>query len=90
MELVVVESPEIILAKRIRVLISVTGLTRDECYETIMSVKNPPTVEEFYLAYSAAVILTGTPIAQRFECTSCDDKGCGFCIPCEPHGQSTE
>lgn len=20
------------------------------------------------------------PIAQRVECTSCDDKGCGFCV----------
>lgn len=20
------------------------------------------------------------PITQRFDCTSCDDKGCGFCV----------
>lgn len=47
-----------ILAKRIRVLINVTGLTRDECHETIMSGKNSPTEEEFRLAWNAATILT--------------------------------
>lgn len=56
----VVETPEILLAKRIRVLIQTTGLTRDECHEVIMSGKNPPTLEEFHLAYSAAAILAGT------------------------------
>jgi predicted glycosyltransferase len=54
----VVESPTLLLTKRIRVLINTTGLSREECHEVIMSVKNPPTVEEFHLAYSAAVILT--------------------------------
>lgn len=25
-----------------------------------------------------------------YACPSCDDKGCGFCVPNEPHGQPTE
>lgn len=54
----VVEDSEVLqLTKRIRVLINTTGLSRDECYETIMSSRNPPTTEEFHLAYSAAVML---------------------------------
>lgn len=55
---VVEESETLKLTKRIRVLIQTTGLNRTECCETIMSSKNPPTLEEFSFAYSAAVILT--------------------------------
>lgn len=53
-----VEQPVMLLAKRIRVLINTTGFNLNECYEVIMSVKNPPSEEEFRLAYSAASILT--------------------------------
>ena len=48
-----------LLTARIRILISVTGLNRTECCETIMASKNPPTLEEFFFAYTAAAILTG-------------------------------
>ncbi len=44
------------LTNRIRALIGL-GLTRDDCYETVMGAKNPPSLEEFHLAYSAAAIL---------------------------------
>lgn len=44
------------LTQRIRALIGL-GLDRDQCYETVMGTKNPPTVEEFHLAYAAAAIL---------------------------------
>jgi hypothetical protein len=54
----VVEDSEVLqLTKRIRVLINTTGLNRVECCETIMSSRNPPTLEEFHLAYTAAVML---------------------------------
>lgn len=50
--------PTMLLAKRIKVLILTTGLTLDEIHEVIMSAKNPPTENDFRLAYSAAVMLT--------------------------------
>lgn len=73
------------LTGRIRIMTSVSGMTRDDCHETIMTAKDPPTEEEFRLAYAAAIILNGgsnktDPITQRVQCTSCDDKGCGFCV----------
>jgi hypothetical protein len=49
-----------LLAARIRTLINVTGLSREDCHETIMSTRNPPSEEEFHLAYSAAVMLANS------------------------------
>ncbi len=47
-----------LLAKRIKVLILTTELSLDEVREVIMSAKNPPSENDFRLAYSAAVMLT--------------------------------
>lgn len=55
---VIEDSKAIQLTKRIRVLIEVTELTREECREVIMQGKNLPTEEEFHLAWNAARILT--------------------------------
>lgn len=48
-----------LLTGRIRIMTSISGLNRGECHETIMTAKNPPSEEEFRLAYIAAIILNG-------------------------------
>lgn len=90
------DSAIIPLARRIKVLIEVSGMSRVEIHETIMSARNAPKEDDFRLAYSAAAIMVLNPISlpsgERMfpspngektpvvSCTSCDDKGCGFCV----------
>jgi hypothetical protein len=81
---VVEDSAIIPLARRIKVLIEVSGLTRVEIHETIMSTRNAPKEDDFRLAYAAALMLPNpSPNGEKtpaVSCTSCDDKGCGFCV----------
>ena len=58
------ETPTMLLAKRIKVLIDTTGLNCDECHEVIMAARNAPTEEDFRLAWNAAKLLP-SPITQR-------------------------
>lgn len=56
---IVPKTPVELLTDRIRIMTSLSGITRDDCHETIMTAKDPPTEEEFRLAYAAAIMLNG-------------------------------
>jgi len=89
---VVEDSTIILLAKRIRIMLAVSPLSKEEIREVIMdpgarSDRIVPNEIEFNLAYRAAVILNAAPSPNGWEpapegtvCLSCDDKGCGFCV----------
>lgn len=48
-----------LLTDRIRLLTSLSGMTRVEIHETIMSARDRPTEEDFRLAYAAAIMRNG-------------------------------
>lgn len=55
------------------------GITLNEMYEVSVRMKGDQATAFRELAARKSI-----------KCTSCDDKGCGFCVPNEPHGQPTD